>query len=106
MTGDLNSGRVTTRQFYDKLVEQTKEVGEIKLEIGKMELRIVDRINQGITAQQDYQLGVEARLTAGSVHFNHLDDDVKKLEKWDKRLGLLSAVGSIIAAALGIDRLS
>ena len=92
-----NSGRVTTRQFYEALVEQTKEMG-------KMELRIVNKINDGIAAQQELQKSVESRLTADYERIGALEGDVEKLEKWDKRIGILSVIGSVIASAIGIEK--
>jgi len=97
MSENNDSGRVTTRQFYDALVDQTKEMG-------KMELRIVDRINVGITAQQEFQQSVEARLAAGSERFKHFDSDIKDLKKWDRGIGIISVIGSIIASAIGMDK--
>jgi len=90
MTED-NSGRITTKQFYDELVKQTKEMGQ-------MELRIVDRINVGITAQQEYQQRVDARLAAGSVHFEKFEKDIDNLKLWDRGIAILAMLGS----ALGI----
>ena len=120
MSGDKNSknsGRVTTLEFHNELkvqtqvitdlrVEQTKERGEIRLAMSAMELRIVDRINAGISSQQDYQQGADAKFATDKVRIGSLEGDVEKLEKWDKRIGILSAVSSIIAGILGIDRLS
>ena len=94
---DNNSGRVTTRQFYEALIEQTKEMG-------KMELRIVDKINEGITVHQEYQKKVDAKLAADHVRIGALEGDVEKLEKWDKRIGILSVIGSVIASAIGIEK--
>ena len=96
MTED-NSGRITTKQFYDELVKQTKEMGQ-------MELRIVDRINVGITSQQEYQTKVDARLAAGSVHFKKFEKDIDNLKLWDKGLGILALIGTAIATAIGIRK--
>jgi len=117
MTSDKNSGRVTTLEFHNELkvqtqvitdlrLEQTKERGEIRLAMSAMELRIVDRISEGITSQQEYQKGADTKLAADKIRIGALENDVEKLEKWDKRIGILSAVSSVIAAALGLDRLS
>jgi len=96
MTED-NSGRITTKQFYDELVKQTKEMGQ-------MELRIVDRINVGIASQQEYQTKVDARLAAGSVHFDKFEKDIDNLKLWDRGLGALTLVATAIATAIGIRK--
>jgi len=92
-----DSGRVTTREFFNALLAQNDRMGQ-------MELRIVNKINEGITAQQEFQQGVEARLATGSERFKHFDSDIKDLKKWDRGIGILSVIGSIIASAIGIDK--
>ena len=101
MTED-NSGRITTKQYYEALQEQTKELGTITKEMGQMELRIVKEIHAGITSQREYQTKVDARLAAGSVHFDKFEKDIDNLKLWDKGLGILALIGTAIATAIGI----
>jgi len=91
------SGRVTTRELYGALIDQTKAMGE-------MEIRIIDRINIGISSQRDNQQQVEARLAAGAVHFENLEKDVDNLKLWDKGIGILALIGTAIASAIGINK--
>lgn len=96
MTGE-NSGRISTKTFYAALLKQTEKMGE-------MEVRIIDRISEGITSQQEYRIQTDARLAAGSVHLEHLDDDIKSLKLWDRGLGIVSIIGSTIASIIGIEK--
>ena len=92
-----NSGRVSTQEFYKALIEQTEK-------LGKMEVRIIDRINAGITSQQEYQTKVDARLAAGSVHFDKFEKDIDNLKLWDRGMGALTLVATAIATAIGIRK--
>jgi len=105
-----NSGRVSTQQFHDEQIKATEAIGDIRLEMSAMELRIVEKINKtitdGITAQLEYQKGADAKFAADKVRIGTLEGNVEKLEKWDKRIGVVSAISTIIGGILGIDRLS
>ena len=98
------SGRVTTRELYNALIEQTEKIGGISKEMSQMELRIVEKIHVGIVSQQEYRTQTDARLAAGSVHLKHLDDDVNNLKLWDKGIGILALIGTAIASAIGFDK--
>lgn len=99
-----NSGRVTTREFYEALLDQNKQREQ-------MELRIIGKIDEVIAIHNDFQVRTEARLAAGNTKFENieadidkLDDSVEDLKLWDRRLGIIAVIGSAIATAIGWNR--
>jgi len=90
-----NSGRVTTREFYEALLDQNKQREQ-------MELRIVGKIDDVITLFHNFEVKTEARLAAGNEKFENIDEEIKSLKKWDKIIGYGDAILAFIAAALGL----
>ena len=100
MTGNKNGGRVTTAQFHQAQLEQIKEMGNLRLELSSMELRIVEKINEGIKAQQEYQKGTDAKLATDKTRLDNHDDVIKNLKIWDRALGILSIIGSVFGIGI------
>jgi len=92
-----NGGRVSTQQFYKALLKQNDRMDN-------MERRILERVDRGIEMQRDYQQQTDARLAAATVHLEEVDKDIDGLKKWDRGIGLLSVVGSVIASIIGLDQ--
>ena len=92
-----NSGRVSTQQFYEALLKQNDRMDN-------MERRILERVDRSIEMQQEYQNKADARFAADYVRLDALEGNVENLEKWDKRIGVLSVIGNIIASAIGIEK--
>jgi len=90
-----NSGRVTTREFFNALLAQNDRMD-------KMERRILERVDRSIEVQQEYQTRADARFAADYVRIGALEDDVDKLKLWDKGIAILSIIGS--AFGIGIDK--
>lgn len=95
MSPNDNSGRVTTREFYDALLDQKKENVD-------MERRIMG----GIGDIKQIQADTEARLDVGNTRFKGQDSKIEINRKNIIRVGSINAilmtVGSYIAAKLGI----
>ena len=96
MSANDNGGRVTTREFYDALLDQKKENAD-------MERRIMG----GIGDIKQIQADTEARLTVGNTRFKEQDSKIEINRKNVIRVGSINAilmtVGSYIAAKLGIE---
>jgi len=97
MSKDNDGGRVTTREFYEALLDQNKQRAD-------MERRIITKIDDGITAHTEFQISTEARLAAGNVKFKNLEDDIDKLKLWDRGLGVLSVISSTLAGIIGSNK--
>ena len=99
MTSDMNekNGRVTTREFYDALLAQTKEMAD-------MECRIMG----GIGDVKQIQSDTEARLATGSARFTGQDKRIDKAEKTIEKVRNLNTfialLGSTIAGIIGVNK--
>lgn len=95
MSANDNGGRVTTREFYNALLDQKKENAD-------MERRIMG----GIDDIKQIQTDTEARLSVGSTRFEGQDSKIEINRKNIIRVGSINAilmtVGSYVAAKLGI----
>lgn len=94
------SGQVTTKQFHKVQLEQVKEIGALKLEMSGMELRIIEKINDGIKAQQEYQQKADAKLATDKARLDNHDDEIKNLKIWDRALGVLSMIGTAFGVGI------
>ena len=96
MSANDNGGRVTTREFYNALLDQKKEMVD-------MERRIIG----GIDDIKQIQADTESRLAVGSTRFEGQDTKIEINRKNIIRVGsvnaILMTVGSYIAAKLGIE---
>lgn len=66
-------------------------------------------IKESLRKNTEWQLAVTESLSSGNEKFRHLDKcyeenrrDIGKLKDRDRNIGIISTLGSIIAAALGI----
>jgi hypothetical protein len=60
------------------------------------------RIEGKLDANLEWQRNVDCSLAAGNERFRHIEGDLKTMKDRDRNIGIISTIGSIIAATLGI----
>ena len=96
MDNDMANGRVTTKEFYEKMVETERRV-----------LKAIDELDCKIDANKETLAKFEERTQS---HERRLDSHSSKIEilqdsdrKWGAFNALLVAIGATIATLLGIN---
>lgn len=96
-----NGGRVTTREFYDALLDQNKARAD-------MELRILDRLDTITSSLATTDARFKATDDKIAVCYKTLSDDISENKKTiDKVRNLNAAIallGSTIAGIIGVNK--
>lgn len=93
----MTNGRVTTREFYEALLNQNDRMD-------KMERRIIGRLDD----IKQFQIDTETRLATGSQRFKDMEACIETNKTDIRRVGWLNGflvvLGSAIATILGTQK--
>ena len=77
--------------------------GRVDAELKEVNRRLGD-ISEKLDKNFDWQRGVDARLATGNEKFEHIEDEIVILKRWDKIIGLGDALLAFIAAIIGLNK--
>lgn len=101
MSNTSNGGRVTTREFYDALLDQNKSRAD-------MEVRILDRlddITSNQAAAEERFNAIDDKVDAGCLRLDKRIDATNKTVEKVRNLNItITALFSAIASIIGLQR--
>ena len=87
---DMSNGRVTTREFYEALLDQNKQRADMETRLGDK----IDLIHSDIAANNEKFIAHDKRIDGNST-------EIKKVRNLNAGIALLA---STIAGIIGINR--
>lgn len=66
--------------------------------------RLWEKLDQLEETLVEYRIASERRLTYLETTIRPYEDKFKKLENWDKGIGIFAAIGSIMAGIFGVNK--
>ena len=101
MSKDIsNGGRVTTREFYEALLDQNKQRSEMETRLGVK----IDSIHTSIAVNAEKCDALEKRIDKNEGRIGDHDTDFKDVRKAQKVWGIIDGggtIGAILLALLG-----
>ena len=99
MSDMSNGGRVTTREFYDALLDQNKARSDMELRlVGKL-----DGITSAIAACEERAIAQDKRIDDNHDRLNDHDDDLKVVRRDQKIVGGANAFFAAVAGLIGLN---
>ena len=97
MSNTMSNGRVTTREFYEALLDQNKQRADMETRLGDK----IDLIHSDIAKGEVRFEAMEKRCVVIAKRVDTNTDDIKKVRNLNAGIALLA---STIAGIIGINR--